>query len=43
MKTLLKGAKIFNEGISFVADILINNQRIEKIESNISATPDKHL
>ena len=43
MKTLLKGAKIFNEGISFVADILINNQRIEKIESNISATPDTHV
>jgi dihydroorotase len=38
MKTLLKGAKIFNEGKSFVADILINNQRIEKIEENISAT-----
>ena len=43
MKTLLKGAKIFNEGISFVADILINNQRIEKIESNISATPDTEV
>jgi dihydroorotase len=43
MKTLLKGAKIFNEGISFVADILINNQRIEKIESNISATPDTQV
>ena len=38
MKTLLKGAKIFNEGKSFVADILINNQRIEKIEENISAS-----
>jgi dihydroorotase len=43
MKTLLKGAKIFNEGISFIADILINNQRIEKIESNISATPDTQV
>ena len=43
MKTLLKGAKIFNEGISFFADILIDNQRIEKIESNISATPDTEV
>jgi len=43
MKTLLKGAKIFNEGTSFIGDILINNQRIEKIESNISATPDTEV
>jgi dihydroorotase len=43
MKTLLKGAKIFNEGISFVADILIDNQRIEKIESNISVTPNTQV
>ena len=40
MKTLLKGATLFNEGKSFIADILIDNQRIEKIESNISATPE---
>ena len=43
MKTLFKGAKIFNEGISFVADILIDNQRIEKIESNISVTPNTQV
>lgn len=43
MKTLLKGAKIYNEGTSFFADILIDNQRIEKIESNISATPDTEV
>lgn len=40
MKTLLKGATLFNEGKSFIADILIDNQRIEKIDSNISATPE---
>jgi dihydroorotase len=43
MKTLLKGAKIYNEGTSFFADILIDNQRIEKIESNISAPPDTEV
>ncbi len=40
MKTLLKGATLFNEGKSFIADILIDNQRIEKIDNNISATPE---
>ena len=40
MKTLLKGATLFNEGKSLIADILIDNQRIEKIDSNISATPE---
>ena len=40
MKKLLKGATIINEGKSFVADILISNNRIEKIESSITDTPD---
>ncbi len=37
---LLKGATVFNEGKSFVADVLIQNGRIEKIADSISATPD---
>jgi dihydroorotase len=43
MKKLLKGATIINEGKSFVADILISNNRIEKIEHSISATSDMDI
>ena len=35
-KTLLKNATIINEGRQFVSDLLINDQRIEKIASDIS-------
>ncbi|UKN00403.1 dihydroorotase [Paracrocinitomix mangrovi] len=35
-KTLLKNATIINEGKRFESDLLINNDRIEKIASNIS-------
>jgi dihydroorotase len=41
MQTLLKGATIVNEGKSFIGDILIKNQRIEKISSDI--TPDSSM
>ncbi|MEQ9299674.1 MAG: dihydroorotase [Cyclobacteriaceae bacterium] len=37
MKTLIKNAKIVNEGSIKAADLLIENQRIAKIESTISA------
>ena len=40
MKKLLKGATIINEGNAFIADILISNNRIEKIETSITDTPD---
>jgi dihydroorotase len=44
MKTkLLKGGKIINEGIAFYADLLIVNDRIEKIESSIEATPSMEV
>lgn len=43
MKKLLKGATIINEGKSFIADILISNYRIEKIESSITVTPDMEI
>ena len=33
---LLKGGTIINEGVKFVADILIKNSRIERIENSIS-------
>ncbi|QSE97881.1 dihydroorotase [Fulvivirga lutea] len=36
-KTLIKNAKLVNEGKIFESDLLINGQFIEKIESNISA------
>ena len=35
-KILLKGATLVNEGNEFVADLLIHNDRIEKIASNIT-------
>ncbi|MBU2018587.1 MAG: dihydroorotase [Bacteroidetes bacterium] len=35
MKTLLKGGTIVNEGKKIVADLLINGERIERIDSNI--------
>lgn len=37
MRTLLKGGTIVNEGKQFVADLLIHNDRIERIDSSISA------
>ncbi|TXI84776.1 MAG: dihydroorotase [Crocinitomicaceae bacterium] len=40
---LLKGATIFNEGKSFVGDVLIKNERIEKIATSIAATPDMEV
>jgi len=43
MKKLLKGATIINEGKSFIADILISNNRIEKIETSITDTPDMEV
>ena len=43
MKKLLKGGTIINEGKSFIADILISNNRIEKIESSITDTPDMEV
>ena len=43
MKKLLKGATIVNEGKSFVGDILIHNHRIEKIETDITPTPDMEV
>ena len=38
MKTLLKGGKIVNEGITSYKDILIHEGKIQKIEDSI--TPD---
>jgi len=43
MKKLLKGATIVNEGKSFVGDVLIHNHRIEKIETDITPTPDMEV
>lgn len=40
---LLKGATIFNEGKSFVGDVLLKNERIEKIATSIAATPDMEV
>lgn len=40
---LLKGATIFNEGKSFVGDVLVKNERIEKIATSIAATPDMEV
>ena len=37
---LLKGATLYNEGKSFVADVLIRNERIEQIAPSITLTPD---
>lgn len=37
---LLKGATIINEGKTYVADVLIRNERIEKIAPSITASPD---
>lgn len=39
-KILLKGAKLVNEGKFFEADLLIVNDRIEKIAGSISAEPN---
>ena len=41
MKTLIKNAKIVNEGTIRVADLLIENQRIGRIDSDI--TPDSSM
>lgn len=38
MKTIIRNASIVNEGNVVVADVLISNTRIEKIESNIGLT-----
>ena len=37
-KTLLVNAKIVNEGISFVSDVLIHHGRIEKIAAHITTS-----
>ncbi len=37
MKTLIKNAKIVNEGETTIGDVLIHGSRIEKIAANISA------
>ncbi len=34
---LIKNVNIVNEGITFTADVFIQNERIEKIASNINA------
>jgi len=36
MKTIIRGAKIVNEGEIFYADVLISGERIEKIDSSIN-------
>ena len=36
MKTIIRNANIINEGNSFVADILIANERIKKIGTSIN-------
>jgi dihydroorotase len=38
MKTIIRNASIVNEGRIIVADILLSNERIEKIDLNISLT-----
>lgn len=40
---LLKNATIINEGRSFVSDLLIRNERIEKIASSISPTSEMEV
>ena len=37
MKTLIKHAKIVNEGVVFEGDLLINNDLIEQIDTSISS------
>ena len=41
--TLLKHATIVNEGVSQVSDVLIKDQRIEKIASDIQANPNDRV
>ena len=36
MKYLIKNIAVVNEGKTFYSDVLINNQRIEKIASSIN-------
>ncbi len=38
MKTIIKSASVVNEGKTVVADVLISNERIEKIASTINIT-----
>lgn len=40
---LLKNATIFNEGKSFVSDVLIQDEIIQKVEANISATSEMEV
>jgi dihydroorotase len=40
---LLKGAKVFNEGKSFFADVLIENERIARIDANITASENMEV
>lgn len=42
-RTLIKNATIVNEGSSTVTDVLISNQRIEKIAANISANSNDRI
>ena len=43
MKILLKGGTLVNEGKTFSADLLINNGRIERIDSSIDAQGAKEV
>ena len=38
--TLIKNARIINEGSDRVSDVLINQERIERIDASISAKAD---
>ncbi len=40
---LLKNATIFNEGKSFVSDVLIQDEIIQKVQANITATADMNV
>ena len=41
--TLLKNATIFNEGKSFVSDVLIQDEMIQKVDAHIEATPEMNV
>jgi len=42
-RTLIKNATIVNEGRCTVSDVLISNQRIEKVAAHISAKKNDHI
>ena len=43
MLTLIKNSTIVNEGEIFKADVLIENQKIKKIDSNININAQKTI